>query len=379
MAGDPTAGAATELPFPDELFYGYLQLARQPGWRMTLRERTRSSRLGGLAQGLIHRVLALAPELADHRGLGPALLGAHDVIVTPIEPVLMMLALGLRDGPPASGGGGGGAPSLVLILMGCEKRICRSWVPAATRRVLRWLFDRLAAIVVLGEGERDFLVAERLAPADRIHVIPFGVDARFWRPAGPGERGGDDGSILAIGNDDGRDWPTLLAAAGDRPLRLHTLLPVPRPLGANVTLTRGDWSGGGGLSDADVRELYRTSRLVVVPLKDCSQPQGQSVALQAMACGRAVVLTATRGLWTPHLMVHARNCWLVPPGDRKELASAIDRLWTDRDLREGIGEQARITVERHFTSDRMARDLATLIRAVARPAPAPQAPASAAG
>lgn len=342
--------------YPSELFYGYLQLARREGFEAELAERASPSWLGQRAHRLVHFFTHLAPELGNLRGLSRELLLRHDAIVSVAEPVLLTLALRKRDREDGA--------KLVLVFIGGEKRLVRSRLPGLTRRLLRLLFERCAAVIVVGEGERRYLVENGLADSERVHLVRFGVDAGFWSP-GPEPDTRD--FALAIGNDDGRDYATLLAAIGDHPLRLHTQLPLAsRGLPANVRLTRGDWHGQT-LSDAEVRELYRQARLVVTPLRESAQPSGQSVTLQAMACGKPVIVSRTRGLWSPELMRHDENCWLVPAGDAAALRSAIERLSGDAELRGRLGAAARASVERHFTADAMADAIARVLeRAVAR-------------
>ena len=87
------------------------------------------------------------------------------------------------------------------------------------------------------------------------------------------------------------------------------------------------------MSDDDIRRLYNRARAVIVPLKDVYQPSGYSVTLQAMSCGRPVVLTKTRGLWAPEHFIDGENCLLVPPGDAAALGAAISRLRSDASAR----------------------------------------------
>jgi glycosyltransferase involved in cell wall biosynthesis len=338
-----------EHRYPDELFYGYLQLSRRPGWHAELRERRHDWRPGFALQRLVHAVTHLSPDFGAAPELSRSLLARYDVIVSTSEPVLMMLAL--RREKAAAGA------RLVLILMGAEKRIQRSSAPPLTRRLLRWALGRMAAVIVLGQGEHDYLLAQGLIAPDRVHVVPFGVDVGFWTPGGSG----DAGPILAVGNDDGRDYSLLLEAIGTHALRLHTRLPVDvRRLPPGVRLTGGTWQDAA-LSDEELRDLYRASPFVVVPLRESSQPQGQSVTLQAMACGRAVVLSRTRGLWNLDLMRHGENCHLVPAGDLGALRQAIDDLSADPAYAARLGAAARRTVEQHFTSDGMAERIAAVI------------------
>jgi glycosyltransferase involved in cell wall biosynthesis len=343
-----------EGSYPDEFFYGFRQMARRPGWQADLWERNTQWAPGRILQRALHAITHLSPDFGGAPYLDRNLLSRYDVVVSTSEPVLMMLAL---RGPAARSGAG-----LVLILMGAEKRLERSRLPYLTRRLLRWALGRMAAVIVVGEGEREYVIGRGLVDPGRVHLVHFGVDVRFWTP-GP-ETG--EGPALAVGNDDGRDYALLLRAIGEHPLRLHTHLPVDRVgLAPTVELTGGSWQDAA-LSDEQLRDVYRQSRFVVVPLLESAQPQGQSVTLQAMACGKAVILTRTRGLWGAGRMRHGENCHLVPPGDVDALRSAIEKLSTDARYRSALGAAARRTVEEHFTSDRMADDIATIVEGARR-------------
>ena len=335
--------------FPDEFFYGYHQLARQEGWETELMTRSFVSPAGLWLQKIVHWFTNLSPDFSNASALTGERLCRHDAIVSINEPVLLMLALRKRH--VADGA------ALVLIMMGAEKRIERSRLPGMTCRMLRWLFTRLEAIIVIGEGERDYLLSQGLADPDRLHLVQFGVDTGFWTAKEPAQT---KDYILAIGNDDGRDYETLLNAIGSHTLRLHTARPLPGELPPNVAHTKGDWAGRA-LSDGQLRDLYRGSRFVVTPLYDSVQPQGQSVTLQAMACGKAVILSRTRGLWSRELMQHLHNCYLVPPGDVAALRAAIDRLDQDEELRAGLGRAARRSVEQHFSSNMMAERIGKVL------------------
>lgn len=335
--------------FPDEFFYGYCQLARRQGWQGELMTRASTSRAGLWLQQVTHWITNLSPDFGNAAKLNRSLLKRYDAIVSMSEPVLFMLALHKRRLQDAN---------LVLILIGADKRVERSLFPFVTERMLRWLFKRLAAVVVIGEGEQEYLLSRGLVAAERIHLVQFGIDASFWTAA---SRAAVGDYVLSVGNDDGRDYETLLQAIGPYPLRLHTARQfLPRSLPSNVIYTMGDWKGQA-LSDTALRDLYRGSRFVVTPLKESAQPQGQSVTLQAMACCKAVILSKTTGLWSRTLMRHMENCCLVPPGDAPALRKAIGLLSADPALCARLGESARRTVEEHFSSNLMAERIGTIL------------------
>ena len=213
---------------------------------------------------------------------------------------------------------------------------------ALRRAITRGLLNRMHSMS-FGEAEHaPTLEAFRLDPA-RLSVNQFGVDPRFWTP-----EGGREDFVLAIGNDSRRDYATLLAAAEEiaAPIRLVTRLPLPEPLPGNVTVLRGSWHDRT-LSDADIRQLYRRARCVITPLHNTLQPSGQSVTLQAMACGAPVVLTRTRGLWNPDALRDGENIRLVSPSQPRELAAAARALLADSAALQRLGEAGRRYVLEH--------------------------------
>lgn len=197
---------------------------------------------------------------------------------------------------------------------------------SAWRRLLSGALLRRMHTHLFGEAELAPMRRFFDLPDDVISVNLFGVDTNFWRPAPEAFRN----IILAIGNDGRRDFDTLVAAAKDieAPVHIVTKLALPEPLPPNVTHHRGSWHGTE-FSDESIRELYQRARVVVVPLRPSNQPSGQSVTLQAMACGCPVVLTETEGLWSREQIVDGENVVLVPPGNAAKLAAAINGLLAD--------------------------------------------------
>jgi glycosyltransferase involved in cell wall biosynthesis len=214
------------------------------------------------------------------------------------------------------------------------------WRPIRRRTTTALL--RRQHSILYGAGELAELLDRAPSLSGRVHVNCFGVDHEYWTPADAGR----SNEVVAIGNDGNRDWTTLLAAAPQIPVRVRVLTRHPRPesLPPNVTWDEADWHRQV-LSDQEVREIYRRAAVVVVPVRDVPQPSGQSVTLQAMACGRPVVLSRTRGLWAPETVHDGDDIVLVPPGDAEALAGAIRRLLQDRERAERIGVAARRNVE----------------------------------
>jgi glycosyltransferase involved in cell wall biosynthesis len=213
-------------------------------------------------------------------------------------------------------------------------------------------------VVLFADSERAETLRQYGVEPSRVHANAFGVDANFWTPAGEAGE-----FVLAVGNDGRRDYATLVAAVADLgvPVKIVTNRALP-PLPAHVEHLRGSWHAPA-VTDEGLRELYRRALAVVVPLEDSIQPSGQSVALQAMACGRPVILTRTRGLWTGTDFHEGRDLLLVEPGDANALRQALQRLLDAPALRAQIGVAAREAVLRGGRIDAFASRLEALFPA----------------
>ncbi len=335
-----SAGRLPRLPrvrrgaAPSEFFYGAIELARgahdvgyfEPG------EAPGGGRLSGAALGWLQRRrwLPSRVEPGSFRAVGRLLdqLGGFDVVVGTTPGLALALALWRRLGRLR--------PPVVGILVGLLHHR-PNWVK---RQVNGYLLRRMWA-QLYGEGELEPLRAWYGLAEGRLVVNQFGVNTAFWRPG--------DGSVgdyvLSVGNDARRDYELLMEAAArvDREFVVVTSRPISRGVPPNVQLRRGTLHGEE-VSDDELRRLYQQALCVVIPLVESRQPSGQSVCLQAMACGAPVVLTRTAGLWSSTMMRDGDNVLLVPGGDAAALVAAIGGVAADSAARARLGVRGRETV-----------------------------------
>lgn len=342
---------------PTEFLFGAVELERA-GHHVTHHEVDPTRTAGPVARRLVDLQAgkgrlpphASAAVLSQTRSLLPVLRTA-DVVVATTTGTAVALAAWRRAGRLRV--------PLVGIVAGLRNRPWSRARRATTLPLLRGLHA-----VLYGPGELDGLRALDPRLADRVHVDRFGVDTRFWSPAVQPSvaRTG----VLAIGSDGSRDWPTLVQAAPglDAPVRILTSHPRPATLPPGVAWEPADWHRRL-LSDTEVRDAYRSAAVVVVPVKDVEQPSGQSVTLQAMACGRPVVLTRTRGLWDEELTA-GDAVRLVPPGDADALTEAIRDLLDDPAASMALGAAARSWVERRAPVEGFAQRLERICEAALR-------------
>ncbi|MEV7974973.1 glycosyltransferase [Streptomyces sp. NPDC086519] len=212
----------------------------------------------------------------------------------------------------------------------------------------RWGARWASRVVCVSEAERAAGV--RAGVEARWSVIPNGVDPQRYRPAPQGAghsrpaplRGLDPATplVVCVGRlcrQKGQDvlleaWHEVarrvpgarLALVGDGPDRGLLLRRAP----ASVL-----FAGGA----ADVVPWYQAADLVVLP----SRWEGMALApLEAMACGRPVVVTDVAGARESLPPALAPRC-LVPAGDPTALAEALAALLLDPPLRESLGHQGR--------------------------------------
>ncbi len=216
--------------------------------------------------------------------------------------------------------------------------------------------------VCVSEGVRSFSVEVGRLPADRLVVIPNGVDPAPFDRAEPLDRAElsvPAGAHLAlfVGRLDRQkgvatlidaaarvarerdDW--FLALVGDGPERQALHDRAGRDAGLSARLR---WLGRRD----DVPALLKAADLLVLPSLWEGMP---NVVLEAMAARRAVVATAVQG--SDELVEPGRTGWLVPPGDPGPLAQALMDAASDPGRLRRFGEAGRARVEEGYTPGRV--------------------------
>jgi glycosyltransferase involved in cell wall biosynthesis len=102
---------------------------------------------------------------------------------------------------------------------------------------------------------------------------------------------------------------------------------------------------------------------VVVHASTQPEPFGMVIA-EAMACGRAVVISGAGG--AAELVADGVDGLTHDPGNAGELAACLGRLADDDALRARLGRAARATAERRFDCRRLAAELVPLYASVVR-------------
>ncbi|HXN75907.1 MAG TPA: FkbM family methyltransferase, partial [Gemmatimonadaceae bacterium] len=227
--------------------------------------------------------------------------------------------------------------------------VCHNITGRRSKLALKWLRagDKVALFHCLTSSQAQILNARYGIPEERIRVVHWHVDHRFFRPSPA--RPAHARRICSAGTA-ARDYATLVDAARGLAAELKIAADSPWFLEAlNVTSgRRGQEPEIRSVGSYDsLRDLYASSRFVVVPLLDVDRAAGLSVILEAMAMGKAVIATRTRA--PDDLIIDGQNGFHVKPGDSAELRARMQFLLDHPDEADRMGSEGRRMVEERFT------------------------------
>lgn len=249
------------------------------------------------------------------------------------------------------------------------------------RRLLELALGRVtrgSELIFLNPGDRDHFLDAGLVPPDRAHLIlGSGVDtSRFDLPAEPEENEPPPLVVLPARMLWSKGVAEFVAAAKRlRRAGIHARWAlvggrdpgnpdaVPRGwLEETIRATGVEWWG----FTEDMIGVYRRAAIVCLPT---TYREGvPTVLLEAAACRRPVVATEMPGC--REAVEPGRTGFLVPPGNPKALAQALESLLTDPELRRALGEAGRRKVEQEFSVERVVASTLDVYRRALEPEPA---------
>lgn len=223
------------------------------------------------------------------------------------------------------------------------------------------LFSAMDLIIVKCRAmHRNFLKLK--APPERIRVIPFGIDHHFFSPVKEVDQ--LNNFVLTTGEIRTRDYATLFKAVAELPIKVfaaasgswyarekNTNLEIPKPV--NVVLSHR-------LSPAELRAAYAQSSFVVVPLYDAPHSAGATTVLEAMAMGRAVIVSRSSGILD--YVIDGQTGILVSPGNVEEMREVIAHLLSHPEEAQRLGQNARQRIEAELNIDVYVKQIATTLK-----------------
>lgn len=236
-----------------------------------------------------------------------------------------------------------------------------SWWQCSRDAIKRWIKNRLltmqqwqaSALLLATPAARSNLHRAELVNHKIVH-LPLGVDAERFAPA---EAEPEELNILFLANlwrrkgiftlleafaQVAKQFPNcrlMIAGDGGERAEVERLVRA-APHRAQITML-------GGVTRAEVPDLLRRAAIYCLP--SYGEPFANSV-LEAMACGKPIVLTAAGGIQE---MMPDNGGRKVPPRDAQALAAALIELLGSAELRAEMGRNNRLTVETVYSWERV--------------------------
>lgn len=220
------------------------------------------------------------------------------------------------------------------------------------------IFKTVDKIVCYSQRERIELIEYLHLPEEKVEFVPFCVPTEYFRPS---DNSKTENFILSIGADNYRDYRTLFKAIEGLNINL-TLITFPKNVKGlsvpkNVEICYE-------VPFNQIKDFYSRCLLVAIPVKENSYSGGTTSVLQAMAMGKAVIVSKTGAIENGYSLNDKENCVLVNPGNVKELRQAILYLLNNPKEMVRIGNNARRTVEKWHTWHRYVGNLARIFAKV---------------
>jgi glycosyltransferase involved in cell wall biosynthesis len=229
-------------------------------------------------------------------------------------------------------------------------------------------------VIAISEHVASYLVKHRLVPAGRIRVVPYGIDADRWRLSDDDRReeraryGLDDHAFvigmvsrLVRGKGHRVAFEAARRAASRNP-RLHLLVAGTGPLAPlleeEAARSAGEIRMLGFVED--VRSLMAACDVVVVPTEPSLGEGFGLAALEAMAAGRATIVTRVASL--PEVVGDVGV--VVPPEDPAALADAIVALARDPAEAQDRASRGQARARERFSLQKMVGATADVYREV---------------
>jgi glycosyltransferase involved in cell wall biosynthesis len=220
---------------------------------------------------------------------------------------------------------------------------------------------RIDTVIVYSSAQRRFAVERLGYRPEQVVLSTFMVDTDFWQPGLVTDTPARDRPMLCAVGQELRDYPTLIDAVRELDLDVDIAAVSPwskredssagLDVPANVTAR--------GYDLFQLRALYATAALVVVPLQETDFQAGITTILEAMSMGKAIVCTRTSG--QDDTIVDGETGVYVPAGDVAALRGAIERLLADPAEAARLGANARRWVVEHAGLDAYVERLRRLV------------------
>jgi glycosyltransferase involved in cell wall biosynthesis len=211
----------------------------------------------------------------------------------------------------------------------------------------------------------DHARAKWPALQDRMETIDWGVDLDFYDLQPAWDHGFGQGYFVSAGKAN-RDHQLLAECAAQgqhRTVIVCSELTRPHDTDAGCVTVVSDRSGHA-LSYGQLTSAYRDARAIVIPLQDVQGLAGLTSLLDAIACGKPVIMTRNASV-DIDIEALGFGIW-INAKDGRSLQQAMDQLATDDALVHQMGLKARQFAQTAYRYDTFAKGVLSHCEAVCR-------------
>lgn len=226
-------------------------------------------------------------------------------------------------------------------------------------------------IMPLGSAQADRLINGLGVPAEKVEVLPYGVDTHFWVREKAAPRSSGRPYFFAAGLQH-RDYKTLIAAADGLDVDLVIAAASLWSKSSNEleNLALPPWVTVEAMSYVQLRDAYAGALAAVAPVVETDFAPGMTSILEAMSMGLPVVVTRAEGNGDyimdrrrvlrsgPHRATSAalsanlaspelrgQTGFYVPPGSVDELRSVLKWIVDNASEAAQIGARGRLVAD----------------------------------
>jgi len=220
-----------------------------------------------------------------------------------------------------------------------------SWITGIKKsRLLKAVHPEIDHIILWSRVQYEFAINELGIPDNKISLIKFRVDQKFWRPIGQ-----DATDMICSVGMEMRDYPTLIQALKDLDIPCHIATGAARGEIFDTVKALYDIKEppskvtGGRKEPTEPRELYDRSRFVVVPLLPTDTDNGITATLEAMSMGKPVI--HSRVIGQQDVIQDGVTSIFVDQEAPNVLREAILELWDNPEQAKLMGERTQKYIE----------------------------------
>ena len=240
-----------------------------------------------------------------------------------------------------------------VIIMGLFSKNTNSKIKNVLQKYfINFTLSKVDHVIFLGTGELEIAVKNYPEHSYKYKHIPFMLNKKFWLSNGD-IASKNKSEILFIGNDGRRDYEKLIEIAEKLPefkfIFVSKIIKQKDLKSTNIELINGYWNDNI-LSDKDIKKLYDRCRITILPLKESTQPSGQSVALQSMSRGVPVLISKTDGFWDKDNFENEKNIIFLEDNSTENWVKKIKQIYYESELLDSISRKSMESMKKSSDS-----------------------------